>query len=120
MVEEVEEIVRSIEDEKTAKEVRDKTRDALARIEGLENEKVGKSSIIETTSTCLTAAFLQGLMAPKATRLLVEEHPLDDERSAAEDLARRHASVKNKKSLKRLSDILKGNGSTAAPDLWVV
>jgi hypothetical protein len=40
MVEEVEEIVRSIEDEKTAKEIRDKTRDAFARIEGLENEKV--------------------------------------------------------------------------------
>jgi hypothetical protein len=59
-------------------------------------------------------------VAPKSTRLLVAEHPLDDERSAAEDLARRQATIKNKKSLKRLSDILKGNGPTAAVELWVV
>lgn len=40
MVAEVEKIVRSIEDEKIQKEERDKTRDVLARIEGLEKIKV--------------------------------------------------------------------------------
>lgn len=40
MVAEVEKIVRSIEDEKIQKEERDKTRDVLARIEGLEKNKV--------------------------------------------------------------------------------
>lgn len=40
MVEEVEHIIRSIEDEKTAVEERVKTRDVFARIEGLEREKV--------------------------------------------------------------------------------
>jgi hypothetical protein len=40
MVSEVESIVRSIEDEKIQKEERDKTRDAIARIDGLEKDKV--------------------------------------------------------------------------------
>lgn len=40
MVAEVEKIVRSIEDEKIQQEERDKTRDVLARIEGLEKNKV--------------------------------------------------------------------------------
>ena len=40
MVAEVEKIVRSIEDEKIKKEERDQTRDAVARIEGLEKNKV--------------------------------------------------------------------------------
>lgn len=40
MVSEVETIVRSIEDEKIQKEERDKTRDAFARIDGLERDKV--------------------------------------------------------------------------------
>ena len=40
MVAEVERIVRSIEDEKIHREVRDQTRDVFARIEGLENVKV--------------------------------------------------------------------------------
>lgn len=44
MVEEVEHIIRSIEDEKTAVEERVKTRDVFARIEGLEREKVRFSS----------------------------------------------------------------------------
>lgn len=40
MVAEVEKIVRSIEDEKIQQEERDKTRDVLARIEGLDKVKV--------------------------------------------------------------------------------
>lgn len=40
MVDEVEKIVRSIEDEKIQKEERDKTRDMFARIDGLEKSKV--------------------------------------------------------------------------------
>lgn len=40
MVDEVEEIVRTIEDEKASSEEREKTRDVWARIEGLERDKV--------------------------------------------------------------------------------
>lgn len=40
MVDSVEEIVRSIEDEKSSSEEREKTRDVWARIEGLERDKV--------------------------------------------------------------------------------
>ena len=40
MVAEIEKIVRSIEDEKIQKEERDKTLDALARIDGLDKNKV--------------------------------------------------------------------------------
>ena len=40
MVQEVETIVRSIEDEKIQKEERDRTRDVFARIDGLEKIKV--------------------------------------------------------------------------------
>jgi len=41
MVDDVEEIVRSIEDEKASMEEREKTRDVWARIEGLDKDKVG-------------------------------------------------------------------------------
>jgi hypothetical protein len=41
MVHQVEEIVRSIEDEKTSMEERERTRDVWARIEGIEKDKVG-------------------------------------------------------------------------------
>jgi hypothetical protein len=44
MVAEVEKIVRSIEDEKIQQEERDTTRDVLARIEGLEKNKVCQMS----------------------------------------------------------------------------
>ena len=40
MVDEVEMIVRTIEDEKSSSEEREKTRDVWARIEGLEKDKV--------------------------------------------------------------------------------
>ena len=40
MVNEVEEIVRTIEDEKVSSEERDRTRDIWARIDGLEHDKV--------------------------------------------------------------------------------
>ncbi|BEI86084.1 hypothetical protein CcaverHIS002_0603710 [Cutaneotrichosporon cavernicola] len=53
MVDEVETIVRSIEDEKSSSEERERARDAWARIEGIERHKQ--------------------LMAPKPTRLLVSE-----------------------------------------------
>ena len=46
MVAEVETIVRSIEDEKIQKEERDKTRDIIARIEGLEKVKVSWNSYL--------------------------------------------------------------------------
>jgi hypothetical protein len=45
MVDEVEEIVRSIEDEKTSMEEREKTRDVWARIEGIERDKAGGLSM---------------------------------------------------------------------------
>ena len=45
MVDEVEMIVRTIEDEKSSNEEREKTRDVWARIEGLEKDKVGPARL---------------------------------------------------------------------------
>lgn len=47
MVDEVEVIVRTIEDEKASSEEREKTRDVWARIEGLEKDKVCLGCIAE-------------------------------------------------------------------------
>lgn len=46
MVDEVEVIVRTIEDEKSSSEEREKTRDVWARIEGLEKDKVSIHRIL--------------------------------------------------------------------------
>lgn len=59
-------------------------------------------------------------MAPKASRLLVEEHALEDGESESQDAARRQATIRDKRSMKRLSDLLKGPGSTTAVELWIV
>ncbi|ORY29798.1 Dbl homology domain-containing protein [Naematelia encephala] len=91
MVDQVEEIVRSIEDEKSSSEERERTRDVWARIEGLENDKV--------------------LMTPKADRLLVSETQVPSIEGQKRD------DGTKKKSLKRLSDILKG---PIDADLWIV
>jgi hypothetical protein len=48
MVDEVEVIVRTIEDEKASSEEREKTRDVWARIEGLEKDKVSHSTTRES------------------------------------------------------------------------
>ena len=95
MVDEVEEIVRTIEDEKASNEEREKTRDIWARIDGLDREKA--------------------LMAPKPNRLLVSEAQMA--MSDTEVKALKDASTRQRKSFRRLSDILKG-GEIA--DLWVV
>jgi hypothetical protein len=59
-------------------------------------------------------------MAPKASRLLVEEHPLEEDDDAVADAALKQAAIKNKKSMKRLSDIIKGHNAPKKPELWVV
>ncbi|WWC96868.1 hypothetical protein V866_003743 [Kwoniella sp. B9012] len=98
MVDQVEEIVRSIEDQKSDEEERERTRDVWARIDGLERDKV--------------------IMAPKPNRMLISETQLPVPEGvhlkAQKDIP---TSVKGKKSFKRLSDILKGGGDG---DLWVV
>lgn len=45
MVDEVEEIVRTIEDEKASSEEREKTRDVWARIDGLDKDKVSRFAL---------------------------------------------------------------------------
>ncbi|KAG8833772.1 hypothetical protein FRC17_010145 [Serendipita sp. 399] len=112
MVSEVESIVRSIEDEKIQKEERDKTRDSLARIDGLEKDKV-------------LAVF-------KPSRLLIEERP---QPGSFADLASkapppsamnttRDKGVKQKTSFRRISDVLTSkedrNGLGSKRDLWIV
>ncbi|KAK6907462.1 hypothetical protein I203_101456 [Kwoniella mangroviensis CBS 8507] len=98
MVDQVEEIVRSIEDQKGDEEERERTRDVWARIDGLERDKV--------------------IMAPKPNRMLIGETqlpvPEGSHLKVQKDIP---TSVKGKKSFKRLSDILKGGGDS---DLWVV
>ena len=106
MVAEVENIVRSIEDEKIQKEERDKTRDVFARIEGLDK--------------------VRQLALPKPSRVLVEE------RICAPGLSPLNGSgkpsspppvnpkVRGKSSFKRLSDALSSNGVGGKKDLWFV
>jgi len=108
MVAEVESIVRSIEDEKIQKEERDQTRDAFARIDGLEREKA--------------------LAVPKPSRILVEEKPLNPSlyspASSPGVNSKAAGGVKGKNSFKRFSDVLQpGNGSSTIgkkKDVWLV
>ena len=98
MAAEVENIVRSIEDEKIQKEERDKTRDILARIEGM--DKVTQ------------------LAAPKSSRVLVEERKLELSDASPPPVWTTKA-VRGKTSLKRLSDVLQG-GVGGKKDMWLV
>ncbi|KAI0065441.1 Dbl homology domain-containing protein [Artomyces pyxidatus] len=107
MVAEVENIVRSIEDEKIQKEERDKTRDVLARIEGLDR--------------------VRQLAAPKPSRVLVEERLLSpmeqaESKPSSPPLAGNAKAVKGKTSFKRLSDVLQPgqNGVGGKKDIWLV
>lgn len=56
---------------------------------------------------------VQMLIAPKPSRLLIEEHPLVEDSSSC--MEQKGLASKQKKSFRRLSDIIKGDG-----DLWVV
>lgn len=109
MVAEVENIVRSIEDEKIQKEERDKTRDVFARIEGLDK--------------------VRQLALPKPSRVLVEERlctpglsPLNGSSSSKPSSPPpvTNPKVRGKSSFKRLSDVLSSNGVGGKKDLWFV
>ncbi len=86
MVAEVETIVRSIEDEKIQKEERDKTRDAFARIEGLEKVKQ--------------------LALPKPSRVLVEERLLASPSSSTSSPLGRPASTVSSREQKCQGEIV--------------
>ncbi|KAG5727691.1 RhoGEF domain-containing protein gxcJ [Termitomyces sp. T112] len=99
MVAEIENIVRSIEDQKIQREERDKTRDVFARIEGLDKVKQ--------------------LALPKPSRLLVEERPCPV--PPLKGPSPPPVGVRGKPSFKRLSDVLQGNnGIGGKKDLWFV
>jgi RhoGEF domain len=107
MVAEVENIVRSIEDEKIQKEERDKTRDVFARIEGLDK--------------------VRQLALPKPTRVLLEERscagfnsPLNTPKPSSPPPVVNAKGVRGKSSFKRLSDVLTPSGITGKKDLWFV
>jgi hypothetical protein len=110
MVAEVENIVRSIEDEKIQKEERDKTRDVFARIEGLDK--------------------VRQLALPKPSRVLVEERPCNPGGSSLNGSKAASPSspppminlkgVRGKSSFKRLSDVLGTGGIGGKKDLWYV
>lgn len=118
MVVDVEHIVRSIEDEKVNKEERDKTIDAFARIEGIKDK---------------------ALLRPKSDRVLIEERALYQEnprRSLSESEQRPEdalaknamstpfgvsssavrASVRGRRSYRRLSDLLSVGQSASQID----
>ncbi|KAI0028120.1 hypothetical protein K488DRAFT_10145, partial [Vararia minispora EC-137] len=101
MVAEVETIVRSIEDDKIQKEERDKTRDVLARIDGLDRDRQ--------------------LAAPKPSRVLIEEKLVEpvklDLNKASPPPTSGNKAVKGKTSFKRLSDVLQPG---AKKDVWLV
>lgn len=108
MVAEVENIVRSIEDEKIQKEERDKTRDVFARIEGL--DKVRQVAL------------------PKPSRVLVEERqyslglgPVNLKASSPPPVVNANGkAIRGKTSFKRLSDVLSSSGIGGKKDLWYV
>ncbi|KZS99051.1 Dbl homology domain-containing protein [Sistotremastrum niveocremeum HHB9708] len=115
MVAEVETIVRSIEDEKIQKDEGDRTRDAYARIEGIDKDVV--------------------LAVPKPTRVLMEERPLNPDNTESPgrpssssgpqpSTSSSTGAVKGKSSFKRLSDVLQPNGGSkqigGKKDLWLV
>lgn len=105
MVAEVENIVRSIEDEKIQKEERDKTRDVFARIEGLDK--------------------VRQLALPKPSRLLVEERSCNaggpmTAPSTSPPPVMNAKGVRGKSSFKRLSDVLGNGGIGGKKDLWYV
>ena len=132
MVVDVERIVRSIEDEKTNSEERDRLRDAFARIDGITDRQV---------------------LRPRADRLLIEEYALYDESprralsesapiegrnssdsapnvrgtgAAASATPGLRAAIKSKRSYRRLSDFLTNDTATKTPsmgskrDVWIV
>ena len=106
MVAEVENIVRSIEDEKIQKEERDKTRDVFARIEGLDK--------------------VRQLALPKPARVLLEERscagfssPLSTPKPSSPPPVVNAKGVRGKSSFKRLSDVLTPSG-IGKKDLWFV
>ncbi|KAF8902056.1 hypothetical protein CPB84DRAFT_1729217 [Gymnopilus junonius] len=108
MVAEVENIVRSIEDEKIQKEERDKTRDVFARIEGLDK--------------------VRQLALPKPSRVLLEERACSlglgslssSPKASSPPPVAGAKGVKGKSSFKRLSDVLSSNGIGGKKDLWFV
>jgi len=105
MVAEVETIVRSIEDEKIQKEERDKTRDILGRIDGLDK--------------------LKQLAVPKPSRVLMEERMVihtGPSGSGTPPPGVNGGRVKGKPSFKRLSDVLQSgsSGIGGKKDLWLV
>ncbi|KZT60401.1 Dbl homology domain-containing protein [Calocera cornea HHB12733] len=115
MVAEVEEIVRSIEDEKILKEERDRTRDVFARIDGLDK--------------------VRGLAAPKPSRVLMAEKAIEPQGSTdsngvakdggagAQSQSLPSRNVKQKTSFRRLSENIMGISAPAMgskKDLWLV
>lgn len=104
MVAEVENIVRSIEDEKIQKEERDKTRDVFARIEGLDK--------------------VRQLALPKPSRVLLEERACNllngSSKLSSPPPVVNAKGVRAKSSFKRLSDVLRPDGFGSKKDLWFV
>ena len=108
MLAEVENILRSIEDEKIQKEERDKTRDILARIEGTDKVKQ--------------------LAAPKPSRVLVEERILappelsDASKPSSPPPVGTTKVVRRKAAFECLSDVLQngGGGVGGKKDMWLV
>ena len=104
----MENIVRSIEDEKIQKEERDKTRDVFARIEGLDK--------------------VRELALPKPARVLLEERscaiglssPLNVAKPSSPPPVVNAKGVRGKSSFKRLSDVLTPSGIAGKRDLWFV
>ncbi|KPV77937.1 uncharacterized protein RHOBADRAFT_50463 [Rhodotorula graminis WP1] len=85
---EVDALVRSIEDEKVEEEERERTRDALARIDGVKDKT---------------------LMAPRAARILISEHPAPTLSQSAGPSATASGSTRAKFA-RRMSGAVGGGG----------
>ncbi|KAJ9110149.1 hypothetical protein QFC20_003001 [Naganishia adeliensis] len=95
LLEEVDGIVRSMEDEKANKDVSEKTRDALARIEGLDRDST--------------------LSLPRLSRTFIDEHPAPE----PDQQTKLMSENPNRRSLRRLSDLMRGH-SQSPTEIWEV
>jgi hypothetical protein len=114
LLEEVDGIVRSMEDEKVNKDVSEKTRDALARVEGLDRDAVSVIGIVHTNDSLQGRYLLQTLSLPRLSRTFIGEHAAPDDNQNSKPMSENT----NRRSLRRLSDLMRGHGQST--EVWEV
>ena len=125
MAVEIDRLVRSIENEMIAEDDREKVRDVFARIDGIK-DKVRRLFTLRKRWT--DALMSQGLMAPRSSRILLEENSIwsssdtptprravSDVASTGLSAARNLSSLSHNsgRSIRRLSDLVRSGSSSS-------